>query len=87
MSNKRDELFERILRYLKEIGIDDPNIDLFLSVIEDDVDKARKALDNGANPNVTDYQIINRYQDYLRKEPMLTIFAEWLIESTKNEKK
>ena len=80
MAEKRIELFSKILKYLKEKGIDDPNIDMFLAVEKGDTAALHKAVENGADVNITDSELIQKYQDYLRDEPISTTLAEWLIE-------
>jgi hypothetical protein len=63
---RKDEAFRRKLLYLKQRGIQDPNIDLFLSVLDSDVNLVKAALDAGADPSVTDSEVVARYSDELR---------------------
>ncbi len=67
-SQEERKNFHAKLQYLKESGINDPNIDLFLVVTskEEDVDAARKALEAGADVTMTDRDLLNRYKDQLK---------------------
>lgn len=62
--DKSDPSMEQ-LKALKRQGVEDPDIDLFLAVNENDTEGARKALDAGAHVNVTIGEILNRYRDRL----------------------
>lgn len=59
--------FERKILFLKEKGITDPNIDLFLGILENKEDLVKSALDNGADPSLTDAQLIEKYKDELKE--------------------
>jgi hypothetical protein len=50
-------------RQLKAGGVDDPDVDMFIAVLEgdDSIDALNDALARGADPNVTDKQVIARY--------------------------
>lgn len=50
------------LKSLKAKGIHDPDVDLFLAVFDNDVDRLKAALKEGANPNVTDTEVLRRHQ-------------------------
>jgi hypothetical protein len=56
MSSEMDQL-----RELKCQGITDPDIELFLAVDGNDPDAVQKALDDGAQVNITIGQVLNRY--------------------------
>jgi hypothetical protein len=56
------------LRELKRQGIEDPDIELFLAVADDDPEAARRALDSGAHVDVTIGEILERYKDRLAGE-------------------
>lgn len=45
------------LRYLKNMGIGDPEIDMFIAVIQGDEVLLTSALERGANPNITDAEL------------------------------
>lgn len=63
------DIFLSKLKYLKELGIDDPNIDMFLAVISDNVSALESALKAGADPSTTDTALLNKYEDELRNFP------------------
>jgi hypothetical protein len=64
------ETIRRQFLYLKSKGIEDPNIDLFLAVMQkesqDSLKQAQAALDAGADPSVTDGQILAKYRNQLK---------------------
>lgn len=66
--NSSDKLSAK-LRYLKSIGIDDPNIDLFLVIMskgdDDNVNAAKAALEAGANVHMTDKALLEKYKKEL----------------------
>jgi hypothetical protein len=47
--------------FLKDGGIRDPNIDMFIAVLEKDAEGLTKALAAGADPSVTDAQVLAAY--------------------------
>jgi len=51
------------LKELKDQGIEDPDIDLFLGVDANDLASVQKAVDAGANVNVTMEELLSRYKD------------------------
>lgn len=55
------------LAYLKSIGVEDPDIDLFIAVHQNDTTSLKSALDRGANMNVTDKQILSRHAEKLKQ--------------------
>lgn len=52
-------------RALKHLGIEDPDLDMFLAIDEGDIPKLQKALDAGADVNITTGEVLGRYQDRL----------------------
>lgn len=60
--------FRAKLQFLKTLGIDDPNIDLFLAVTseESDVDAVRAALDAGADRKITAGMLLHKYREQLQ---------------------
>jgi hypothetical protein len=63
-----DQLRGKLL-HLKNKGITDPNIDLFLAILDPaggSADRARAALAAGADPNITDGQLLAKYQSQLQ---------------------
>lgn len=60
--------FSAKLRYLKSIGIEDPNIDLFLGAMGDDdnIDAVRDALEAGAEVNMSDSALLAKYANELK---------------------
>jgi hypothetical protein len=59
------------LALLVAAGIDksDPDVQMWWAVMTDDRKLLRLALDNGADPNVTDTQIIRRYPAFRPGKP------------------
>lgn len=49
------------LTYLKGIGINDPNIDMFIAVFENNTSKLKVALSSGANVSTTDSALLKKY--------------------------
>src|SRR5262245_11805411 len=66
----RTYLVECIVRALVDNGIKDPDALLFLGVLGNDVKKVQEALDSGANPNVTDTELVRRHFEVLVKPPI-----------------
>jgi hypothetical protein len=64
-SEARDKIFVRKLKHLKGKGIEDPNIDLFLAVLGRDSKEVQDALERGADPSITDGEILSKYKSYL----------------------
>lgn len=56
------ELLKAMIVHLVEGGNTDPDLLLWQGVLTNDVNIVKKAIDAGANPNVTDIEIIKRYQ-------------------------
>lgn len=54
------------LAYLKRIGVEDPDIDLFLAVSDGDTKALQSAIDRGANVNVTDSEVLRRHAEKLK---------------------
>ena len=61
----REDLTYGRLKYLSELGVVDPNIQLFLAVFENNKELAKEAVKNGASLNVKDNTLIRIYNDYL----------------------
>jgi hypothetical protein len=58
---KLDDAVVAALRLLKATGLDDPDLDLFLAVLDRNFDALNDALARGADVNITDAVIIMRY--------------------------
>lgn len=58
---QRNKLVELLLRALNRSVPDDPNVKLFLAVIDNDLEALQRACESGANVNVTDNAIIQYY--------------------------
>lgn len=63
----RNDAFLVLLKKLKEHGINDPTIDLFLAAMTGDTDLLIQAEKNGADTSKTDSQIVSYYHDLLEK--------------------
>lgn len=51
-------------RQIKARGVDDPDVDMFIAVLEGDgsIDALKDALARGADPNISDTQLLQRYE-------------------------
>jgi len=67
LGNRTAEPFIAILNCLKDAGIDDPNLDLFLSAATGDTELLEKAIARGADVNIKDKQLVSKYRDVLQK--------------------
>lgn len=65
-TTRSDGVIESQLRYLKEQGVKDPDIDLFIAVFDNNLDAVKLACDNGANVNVRDVELLEKYEDKLK---------------------
>lgn len=61
----RSKALRSILTRLKNHGINDPNIDVFLAVTTGDKELLQKAIDAGADLSITDTRLINSYRSLL----------------------
>ncbi|MCY3842923.1 MAG: hypothetical protein OXH69_05205 [Acidobacteria bacterium] len=57
----------QLLRSLRNDRVRDPNVDLFIAVLENKVEDVKKALADGADPNTTDKEVIGRHRDLLAR--------------------
>lgn len=82
--NERDDLFLKLLKYLKKVHVDDPDIDLWIAVVTNDLVGIKKVLP-GANPNITDMHLIEKYRIYLTNEDIEGVFTRWLFTVFENK--
>lgn len=66
MDDKR--LLMQLLNAIRDEGVQNPNVDLFLGVLENDVGKVNKAIDEGANVNITDSAVIEYHRTLLSRK-------------------
>lgn len=59
------DLTRLVFAVLGELGVDDPDVDLFRGTLEDDLDQIQKAIEGGADPNARDAATIARHVDVL----------------------
>ena len=69
--DRDQESVRKMLLYLKDKGIKDPNIDLFLGVMspqedQNSVKQVKEALAAGADPSMTDGQLLAKYREELK---------------------
>lgn len=57
----------QLLHCLRDDQVQDPNVDLFIAVLENKVEDVKKALADGADPNKTDKEVIGHYSDLLAR--------------------
>jgi hypothetical protein len=60
-TDKRAKLFEFYFKCLIKKFPDDPELKMFVSLYDNDIKNLQDALEAGANPNITDIEIYNRY--------------------------
>lgn len=58
----RNEIVTGIFRCVKNSGVQDPNLDMFLAVADGDPDAVGQALKNGASPLIKDSELLAKYQ-------------------------
>lgn len=85
MNTKRFELAEKLLLYLKDKGVEDPDLDIYISIIRGSPEDLNKAIVAGGNLNGTATEIIIRHQHHFKGvgNPTGHTFAEFMIESHK----
>jgi len=59
--------FKAFIKYLKNQGVKDPDVDLFQGVFANDVNVVKDALAHGAKTSTTDVAIVNLYKDQWEK--------------------
>lgn len=64
--DKESNYLLKRLVYLKNIGVVDTNINMFLAIITGNNLMLNDALENGANPNMTDSHLLFQYANLLR---------------------
>jgi hypothetical protein len=57
-----DDSIKWKFKHLKKKGVDDPNVDMFVAVFDNDTELLKGALAAGADRTVTDNQVLNGYQ-------------------------
>ena len=63
--DETSELFLTLLKGIRDSGVQDPNVNLFIGVLEDDLAAVKKALEQGANVNATDSEVLNYHRGIL----------------------
>jgi hypothetical protein len=58
-----ENYFVNFLRYLIDLKVDDPDVEMFLAVIESDSDNLKKSMAKGANIHITNGELKERYKD------------------------
>ena len=61
------DIFQAFIAYLVSLKINDPDVETFYAVMENDRILLEKALKKGGNPNITDNEIIKRYDAEYKK--------------------
>ena len=65
--NNDAEPFIKILNCLKDSGIDDPNLDLFLGAILGNAELVKSAVAKGADASLTDKQLVSKHRKVIEK--------------------
>lgn len=73
-SQRETRLYELFFRAVRK-HVTDPDLDVFLAVFSDDVELLKSALEAGANPNVTDAALWNRYNKIITEHE--DVFPAW----------
>ena len=76
---ERDVLFLELLWYLKRINVDDSAIDLWLAVLTGDLEMLKKVSPRVSNPDITDGQLLQKYQECFKNEEIAATLAKWLV--------
>ena len=66
MTNDSSLLME-LLDEIRSVSKGDPNVNLFMGVLDNDLDAVKKAVEDGANVNITDGAVIDYYRPLLMK--------------------
>ena len=76
---RRSRLFEMYFSKLETLYPEDPDIRMWTALFagDDKVEQLKKALDDGADPNLTDSALWNRYAKKSILEHSDSIFEEW----------
>jgi len=74
ISQRRSRLFELFFRAVRR-HIEDPDIDVFLAVFDNDTERLEKAVAAGADVNITDTALWNRHNRILVKHA--DVFPAW----------
>ncbi|HEV3458177.1 MAG TPA: hypothetical protein VHG32_16550 [Thermoanaerobaculia bacterium] len=64
---KEHTSLHRQLLYLVASGVEDPDVALWLGVVQNDEDKVRRAIERGANVNVARGTVLQRHAEQLEK--------------------
>jgi hypothetical protein len=64
IENSSENLLAK-LTFLKNKGINDPNIDMFIATITGEISILEKALEAGADPHITDAALLRKYENEL----------------------
>ena len=64
-SNPSLNKFRKIQKELKAQGKTDYEVEMFIAAITGDIEKLKDAIEHGANPNITDTQIFDKYSAIL----------------------
>lgn len=62
----RQEILKECLEMLKNKGVEDSNVDLFLAIFNNDPAGLEAALKDGADPNMTDRKLLLKYKSFLK---------------------
>lgn len=73
LDQRRSRLYELFFRCILKNFPEDNDVRMFLAVMDNDIDALNFALEKGANPNITDSEIWNRYS----RSAFDCCFPEW----------
>lgn len=66
-------LLMELLGEIRSVNKDDPNVNLFMGVLDNDLEAVKNALDAGANVNITDGAVIEYHRTFLLKRCPATL--------------
>ncbi|MEA2569737.1 MAG: hypothetical protein QOI24_1738 [Acidobacteriota bacterium] len=58
----------RMMKCLKEGGVVDADVDLFIAVMEGDLEATKRAVDRGGNPVARDVAVLRKHKDVLTRQ-------------------
>jgi hypothetical protein len=67
LSNE-DKLFLKMMKRLLELGVNDPDVPLFIGVIENNLELVKDSMELGGNPHLPRGDLMNRYRALLHQE-------------------
>ncbi|MCU1231185.1 MAG: hypothetical protein JWO97_4069 [Acidobacteria bacterium] len=64
----REQAILRMMKCVKEGGVVDADVELFIAVMEGDLEATKRAVDRGGNPVAKDLDVLRKHKDVLMKQ-------------------